>query len=68
MFFASTAIYDQLPPHQKGRIDVFLNPDKDPRDKGYNVMQSVLAVGSGGLTGKGFGQGAITQLKYVPKQ
>jgi rod shape determining protein RodA len=64
----SQAVFEMLPDHQKRRIEVFTNPDKDPLDSGYNVMQSKLAIGSGGIYGKGFGQGAITQLKYVPKQ
>lgn len=65
---ASDTIYSLLQTHQKSRIDTFLNPDKDPRGKGYNVIQSIMAVGSGGLTGKGFMQGSQTQLKYIPKQ
>jgi rod shape determining protein RodA len=65
---ASDTIYSFLQPHQKSRIETFLNPDKDPRGKGYNVIQSIMAVGSGGLTGKGFMQGSQTQLKYIPKQ
>lgn len=64
----SDTIYGYLQPHQKSRIDTFLNPDKDPRGKGYNVIQSIMAVGSGGLTGKGYMQGSQTQLKYIPKQ
>lgn len=65
---ASPAIYKALPPHQQARIASFLDPNKDPRGKGYNVLQSKLAVGSGGLTGKGFMQGTQTQLRYIPKQ
>lgn len=61
-------VYDGLAPHQKSRIDSFLDPSSDPRGSGYNVMQAKLAVGSGGLTGKGFKQGTITQLRYVPEQ
>jgi rod shape determining protein RodA len=57
-----------LPANSKNRIETFLNPDKDPLGKGYNVKQSKLAVGSGGLTGKGFLQGTQTQLRYIPKQ
>lgn len=65
---SSKDIYEVLPNHQKGRINVFLDSNSDPQGVGYNVLQSVLAVGSGGLAGKGFGQGAITQLKYIPMQ
>jgi benzoyl-CoA reductase/2-hydroxyglutaryl-CoA dehydratase subunit BcrC/BadD/HgdB len=39
-------------PHQRDRIETFLNPDREPKGKGYNVIQSKLAVGSGGFTGK----------------
>lgn len=66
--YFSPVIVQNLAPHQQGRIHVFLNPEDDPRGKGYNVIQSVMAVGSGGLTGKGFLQGTQTQLRYIPKQ
>ncbi len=60
--------YEVLEPHQKKRIDTFIKPDADPRGSGYNVLQSILAVGSGGLTGKGYLQGTQTQLRYIPMQ
>jgi rod shape determining protein RodA len=66
--FSASYVYDILKPHQKDRIQSFLNPENDPRGKGYNVIQSVMAVGSGGLTGKGFMHGTQTQLRYIPKQ
>ena len=66
--YTSPMIVNHLMPHQRNRIDTFLNPDKDPLGKGYNVIQSKLAVGSGGLTGKGYLQGTQTQLRYIPKQ
>ncbi len=65
---SSPIIYKSLKPYQQERIATFLNPDKDPRGRGYNVIQSKLAVGSGGLTGKGFMHGTQTQLRYIPKQ
>jgi len=65
---ASPLIYDKLAPHQKARIDTFLNPGSNPLGAGYNVIQSVMAVGSGGLTGTGFLQGTQTQLRYIPMQ
>lgn len=65
---ASPLIYENLMPHQQNRIQSFLNPGSDPRGNGYNVWQSMLAVGSGGLTGKGYMQGTLTQLKYIPEQ
>jgi len=61
-------IYDNLMPHQKKRIDSFLEPGSDPLGADYNVMQSKLAVGSGGITGKGFLKGSQTQLRYIPMQ
>lgn len=66
--FYGQHFYEVLEPHQQKRIDTFINPEKDPRGAGYNVLQSVLAVGSGGLTGKGYLQGTQTQLRYIPMQ
>lgn len=54
-----------LPDHAKTRIDVFLNPDLDPRGSGYNIIQSKLAIGSGQLFGMGVTQGNQTQLGYL---
>jgi rod shape determining protein RodA len=66
--YFSTFVIDHIMPHQKARIETFLNPGSDPKGKGYNVIQSTLAVGSGGLAGKGFLQGTQTQLRYIPEQ
>ncbi len=57
-----------LLPHQQTRIKVLFNPDLDPRGSGWNVNNSKMALGSGGLAGKGFLKGSLTQLKFVPKQ
>lgn len=54
-----------LPDHAKKRIDIFLNPESDPRGSGYNIIQSKLAIGSGGLTGMGLLKGNQTQLGYL---
>lgn len=54
-----------LPEHAKTRINVFLNPDSDPRGAGYNVIQSKLAIGAGGLTGMGILKGNQTQLGFL---
>ncbi len=54
-----------LPTHAKTRIEIFLNPESDPRGAGYNVIQSKLAIGAGGLTGMGLLQGNQTQLGYL---
>ncbi len=66
--FYGQHFYEVLEPHQKKRIDSFISPDSDPRGAGYNVLQSKLAVGSGGLTGKGYLQGTQTQLRFIPMQ
>lgn len=55
-----------LPEHAKKRIEVFLNPGSDPKGAGYNILQSELAVGSGGLTGQGLYNGNQTQLGMLP--
>jgi len=55
-----------LKPYQKERIEAFLKPGEDPRGSGYQVMQSRIAVGSGGFWGKGIGQGSQNQLGFVP--
>ena len=54
-----------LPEHAKKRIDIFLNPESDPRGSGYNIIQSKLAIGAGGLTGMGILKGNQTQLGYL---
>ena len=59
---------DVLQPHQQIRIKVLLGMEDDIRGAGYNVNQSKIAIGSGGLTGKGFLNGTQTSLKYVPEQ
>ena len=66
--FIAPQIYDNLMPHQKNRISSFLDPDLDPQGAGYNVIQSKVAVGSGGVIGKGFLEGTQTQLRYIPMQ
>ena len=52
--------------HQKERILTLLNPARDPHGAGYQVLQSIIAIGSGGLWGKGAGDGTQTQLRYLP--
>jgi rod shape determining protein RodA len=66
--FSSEMIYNRMHEYQKKRIEVLLNPEMDPLGAGYNVIQTKMAIGSGGLTGKGYLQGTQTQLRYVPKQ
>jgi rod shape determining protein RodA len=59
---------DIMEPHQQTRIRVLLGLEDDPRGTGYNVIQAKIAIGSGGLEGKGFLNGTQTKLKYVPEQ
>jgi len=55
-----------LKDYQKKRLITLVNPSQDPRGSGYQVLQSKIAVGSGGLTGKGFGKGTQSQLRFLP--
>ncbi|WP_035560973.1 rod shape-determining protein RodA [Hymenobacter sp. IS2118] len=57
-----------LQPHQRQRIEILINPSSDPLGKGWNVTQSKIAIGSGGLVGKGFLQGTQTKFDFVPEQ
>ena len=54
--------------YQRQRILTFINPDSDPTAAGYHILQSKIALGSGGLTGKGFIQGSQSQLNYLPEK
>ncbi len=66
--FMVDVAFSQLQPHQQMRIKAVLGIEEDLRGAGYNVNQSKIAIGSGGLLGKGFLQGTQTKLKYVPEQ
>lgn len=55
-----------LKPYQKERILIFLDPERDPLGSGYQVTQAKIAIGSGGITGKGFKQGTQAALEYLP--
>lgn len=68
LFSVDYAFNKILQPHQRTRINVILGLEDDPKGAGYNVNQSLIAIGSGGLTGKGFMKGTQTKLKYVPEQ
>lgn len=57
-----------LKPHQQKRIESFLDPSADPLGSGYNALQAKLAIGSGGILGKGFLEGNQTQLRFIPEQ
>ena len=58
----------QLRPYQKARIMTFLDPERDPLGAGYHIIQSKIAVGSGGLFGKGFMAGTQSQLSFLPER
>lgn len=62
------AFHDVLQPHQRGRIEVLLGMKEDLKGAGYNVNQAKIAIGSGGLSGKGYLNGTQTKLSYVPEQ
>ena len=68
LYTANFALNDVLEPHQRTRIQVLLGMNEDNRAAGYNVNQSKIAIGSGGLEGKGFMNGTQTKLRYVPEQ
>jgi rod shape determining protein RodA len=60
--------YPHLKPYQKKRVETFLNPEGDVLGAGYHATQSMIAVGSGQATGKGWGQGTQTLLSFLPEQ
>ena len=60
-------LWSQMSPYQRGRVQTFLNPEADPMEGGWHVMQSIITVGSGGMSGKGFQQGTQTYLSYLPE-
>ncbi len=62
------AMENILEPHQRTRVKVLLGLEEDPKGTGYNVRQSLIAIGSGGFLGKGFLQGTQTKFNFVPEQ
>ncbi len=64
---AVIAYNTMLRQYQIDRIKIFLDPEKDPMGKGYHITQSKIAIGSGGLFGKGFGNGSQSHLDYLPE-
>ena len=67
-YSASYVLNNVMEPHQRVRINVLLGLEEDLAGAGYNVHQSQIAIGSGGLSGKGFLNGTQTKLKFVPEQ
>ena len=64
----STPLWNSLAEYQQNRILVYLDPSVDPRGAGYHVMQSMVAIGSGGPTGKGFTAGTQKRFDFLPEQ
>ena len=60
--------WEFLHDYQRRRVHTFLDPESDPLGAGYNIIQSKIALGSGGLFGKGFGQGTQSQLSFLPEK
>lgn len=67
-YITETVFNEALQPHQQSRINVLLGLEDDPSGVGYHTMQSLIAIGSGGMTGKGFLQGTQTKFDFVPEQ
>jgi rod shape determining protein RodA len=73
---AGTAVAAAIPPfvmfvlhdYQRARVLTFLNPEADPSGSGYHIMQSKIAMGSGGFLGKGYGLGSQSQLEFLPEK
>lgn len=68
MGVAATLLWDKLAPYQQNRLKVFLDPSVDPRASGYHVIQSQVAIGSGGWFGKGWLDGTQKRLAFLPAQ
>lgn len=66
--FAVRIAYSHLHDYQRARIDTFLNPESDPLGAGYNIIQSQIALGSGGMWGKGFLKGTQGHLNFLPEK
>jgi rod shape determining protein RodA len=64
----SPLVWNRLAPYQQKRILTFVGLESDPQGIGYQVIQSKVAIGSGGLLGKGFMEGTQTQLRFLPEQ
>ncbi len=68
VLFAPISWFSFLRPYQQDRILTFRDPDNDPLGAGWNIIQSKIAIGSGGLTGKGWGEGSQSHLNFIPEQ
>jgi rod shape determining protein RodA len=66
--YVSQMTWNSMEDHQRSRILTFLDPMRDPKGEGYQVIQSQVAIGSGGLFGKGFGEGSQINLSFLPEE
>ena len=65
---AAPVAWNFLHDYQRGRILTLFDPEKDPLGKGFHIIQSTIAIGSGGILGKGWGQGTQAQLEFIPER
>ncbi|HWR74322.1 MAG TPA: rod shape-determining protein RodA [Bacteroidales bacterium] len=68
LFTVDYAFHEILKPHQQDRINIMMGLDSDPYGEGYNLNQSLISIGSGGFSGKGYLNGTQTKFKFVPEQ
>jgi rod shape determining protein RodA len=65
---AAPMVWSMMRDYQKSRILTLLDPESDPLGKGFHIIQSTIAIGSGGIFGKGWGQGTQSQLEFIPER
>lgn len=68
LLVAAPLAWNHLHDYQKQRVITFLHPEEDPQGAGYNIIQSMIAIGSGGMFGKGYMQGSQGQLDFLPEK
>lgn len=68
LLLISPLIWTVMPSYQKARVTSFVDPSSDPQGAGYNSIQSMISVGSGGIFGRGLGEGVQTQLAFLPEK
>jgi rod shape determining protein RodA len=66
--YVSQMAWNSMEDHQRSRILTFVDPTRDPKGEGYQVIQSQVAIGSGGMFGKGFGEGSQVNLSFLPEE
>jgi rod shape determining protein RodA len=68
VFVGAPKVWERLEPYQRSRIETFLDPSKDPAGAGYQILQSKVTIGSGGVWGKGYLRGTQKALAFLPQQ